>query len=646
MSYLNPTRVHFAGQFRADVSTVNNDDLHFDSATFTPNDQDYGSGASNGWWQPSGTGVWRLCGCTITAAAWDGNFATTGAQDPVVGLALKNSSDRVDAKLVDLDPDQQMVSMIFGLEVRIADPVSGAVLMTGELSPVPFMDIWGRGGEGDTGASVFYHSTLVGVVWGDLSKSPALQALQAATLQGQLSMRFMLDSYNMGGAMRGYGRVVGTIGPALAGEPAHFVAGRHLASTSKTLGNVTCCIDPKGTQILADFGNALTNNANGNVPNSGDIHLVAVENVAAIENGATHLAATDVVDLGSLVGYSADGYYLQTAGIQAFPPKANLTAAQAQAQKTLPLAAVQSDGAGGWNVWAAEAPDGIYARADMFVCRINPGEKGQIIPIKVTQFGGPLAGQTVVAKISSNSIGPAQGGNFTVSTPVTALQLDFSGPTRSDGWTKLTITGSDPDRPRGFLDGQVYEIDLSVAGSANAGTAFDSNLFISVLLFSETAVPDTVTWNGDVLPILQQYANLYPRPHGPVINYDPQYPGGPNPTPLLHPVISLTDKEWVGSFAPRILTALDLPIEHPNHMPVTRDLSAGRRGILKKWMQQVIAGTMPLEPGPVIPPGAALEARRAAPRAAAPRGQPEMPDSKTAAMHRIKSGAARKRDTK
>ena len=210
--------MHFAGQFRADVSTVNNDDQHFNSATFTPNDQDYGSGASNGWWQPSGTGAWRLCGCAISAAAWDGRVATTSTGDAVVGLPLKNSSDRVDAKLVDLDPDQQMVSMVFGLEVRIADPVSGAVLMTGQLTPVPFMDIWGRGSEGDTGASVFYQSTLVDVAWGDLSASPALQALQAATVPGQLSIRFMLDSYNMGGAKRGYGRIVGTIGPALAGE--------------------------------------------------------------------------------------------------------------------------------------------------------------------------------------------------------------------------------------------------------------------------------------------------------------------------------------------------------------------------------------------------------------------------------------------
>jgi hypothetical protein len=50
MSYLNPTRVHFAGLFRADVSTVNNEDLHFNPATFTPNDQDYGNNTDNGWW--------------------------------------------------------------------------------------------------------------------------------------------------------------------------------------------------------------------------------------------------------------------------------------------------------------------------------------------------------------------------------------------------------------------------------------------------------------------------------------------------------------------------------------------------------------------------------------------------------------------
>jgi hypothetical protein len=222
----------------------------------------------------------------------------------------------------------------------------------------------------------------------------------------------------------------------------------------------------------------------------------------------------------------------------------------------------------------------------------------------------------------------------------------MSGSTGSDGWTNLTIATSDPHQPRRFadgnvLDGQVYEIDLAVQNAANAGTAFNPWQFISVLLFGVTKVPDTVTWNGDVLPILKQYANLYPRPHGAVRNYDPQYPDEPNPAPLLHPVISLTDKAWVASFAPRILAALKLPVEHPNHMPVTRDLSAGRRGILEKWMQQVIDGKTPPEP---VPPITAEAVVRAKPVASSP--SVDLPDSKIAAMRQIKSGAALRRDKK
>ena len=34
MSYLNALRLHFAGRFQANVSTVNNDPGHFDNAIF------------------------------------------------------------------------------------------------------------------------------------------------------------------------------------------------------------------------------------------------------------------------------------------------------------------------------------------------------------------------------------------------------------------------------------------------------------------------------------------------------------------------------------------------------------------------------------------------------------------------------------
>jgi hypothetical protein len=399
------------------------------------------------------------------------------------------------------------------------------------------------------------------------------------------------------------------------------------------LGNVACQTDPGGSRILVDLGNALPIDATGNVAQMGAIHLVACKHLT---DETASLAPGDFVDLGALTGYTAAGFYLKTAGIRAFPPDVSLNAAQRQALDHLPLAIVQGAGAGQRKILAAEAPDGIYARADMFVCRINPGES-QTLSVLVTRFGQPLAGQVIKPKISNASIGKNQGGKFDASIPASALNLVMSGPTGSDGRASLTITGSDPGRPRHFLDGQIYEIDLSVTGAAMTGTAFDSSQFISVLLFSQTDVPDTVTWTGNVLPILQQYANLYPRPHGAVVNYDPHYPGEPNPAPLLHPVISLTDQDWVASYATRILAALALPVDHPNHMPVTRDLSAGRRGILSAWMRQVIAGTVVDQPLAT----AAVAAGGPAPRLT--QGS-VMHDSKTAAMLRIKSGGHFTRD--
>lgn len=72
MSYLNPLRLHFAGQFQAGVSTVNNDPWHFNNVTFKASYQERQTGNSpdqwNGWFNPEGDADWRLIGCKVTAA--------------------------------------------------------------------------------------------------------------------------------------------------------------------------------------------------------------------------------------------------------------------------------------------------------------------------------------------------------------------------------------------------------------------------------------------------------------------------------------------------------------------------------------------------------------------------------------------------
>jgi len=59
---------------------------------------------ANGWWNPRGSGDWRLRGCTVTSAFLrDGSPAS--ASDPVRAAAVADSAGTAPAKLVDLDSE-------------------------------------------------------------------------------------------------------------------------------------------------------------------------------------------------------------------------------------------------------------------------------------------------------------------------------------------------------------------------------------------------------------------------------------------------------------------------------------------------------------------------------------------------------------
>src|SRR5436190_8857477 len=106
MSYLDSPRLHFRGWFQADVSTINNDVRFYQNASFVP---EYQQLDQNGSWNPEGTGVFRLLDCAATGAVWN------GGQTDLSGITIQNGLQRAPGKLVDLDPQQQMVSQIWGM---------------------------------------------------------------------------------------------------------------------------------------------------------------------------------------------------------------------------------------------------------------------------------------------------------------------------------------------------------------------------------------------------------------------------------------------------------------------------------------------------------------------------------------------------
>jgi hypothetical protein len=585
MSYLGALRLHFAGQFQAAVSTVNNNPGNFDNAAFRPDLQ----ARSPRSWNPRGGANWRLIGCSVTSA-WHGDGRPAAADDPVAGCVVADSDRAAPAKLVDLDPQQQLVSEVWGLEVRICDR-DGTTLVRGSYEPAAFTDIWSRAasGGGDIGAGAMYQSVLTRLEWGDVAGSPLLAELRAAAADGLLSIKFNVDSYNMDFRSPEFtlGRIVGTIGPAAAGEPHHFVAGRQLMARPAAggpffvpAGGINFCVaavDERAGKVHLDVGNALPCATSGGSP--ADIGAVTLACL-----GPQQLALGDVP-------YRDDGWYERTAGVVTLPPERALTAEELETIASHQLALLR---AGGAAPAVAEPPGGVHVRADRFVFRLDPGRTANV-RLFATRFGHGHAGATIHAFPDPNGL-QAAGPALPVASPADAIRFPQTVVAGDDGVAALPIEGREPGNPRGFIDGQVYGVRpvLAEALDPAADHPFNPWDFVSVLLWDAFGAGDPVTW-GDLQPDFQQYANLYP---------------------VMDPILDMADYDSVCEHRDLLLLAFGLDPADPNSMPVTRDLSSAKRDAILRWLRDVGADGKPLrgEPAPVpaVPPEEAVAVPAAA----------------------------------
>ena len=117
-----------------------------------------------------------------------------------------------------------------------------------------------------------------------------------------------------------------------------------------------------------------------------------------------------------------------------------------------------------------------------------------------------------------------------------------------------------PER-RSFIGSQVYF--LGGPWEAWGQISTNSGAAISVLVFDNPPPIDNPTW-ADVLPVLKQYAVLYPA---------------------MTQRIDLSDYQAVFSNSAEILDVISLPILDAAHMPVTRDLSAAHRTLIQTWIK-------------------------------------------------------------
>ncbi|ALG74955.1 hypothetical protein VY88_25670 [Azospirillum thiophilum] len=631
MSFLNPVRLVFSGIFQADVSTVNNDVRHYDNDTFEPAYQEFqkslpnGAAVANGWWNPTGSGAFRLIDCRVTGLGFaDGSFVEGPDADPVLGMLIGGSTDRTSGKLVDLDPQWQMASTPWGLDVRLTDGRTPA-FFGGRYQPNPFRDLWFNrnvNGNADGAASSTFQSVLENVEWADdAALSPFLRQLRDATTGGMLSIRLATFGYigNVKDPRFTLGTVVGTIGPQLAGEPTSFVRGRRFVPANNipnSWAGITYFsgqVDGPSRTAFLDLSNALqTTDGKGTLNPVGRMTLGILRDPSMAEN--TPVTPDSFLPVAE-IPYGEPRWLARTAGVVA----AKLTDEQFELAQTRPLALVTvsetNPGATdldlGFGIVAIrEAQDGLYVCAEPLVHRIDGAGRAESL-VYATRYGQPVPG----AAIAITQMGriPGQGGGFGVDQPTAeipdmgvpeaAVSFEVEGGAATggtiladgNGVARLGIATRSPGNPRGYIDGQIYLIDYRVPGQSNtARSSFD---YIALHVRDDFDVPADPTWD-DIAPIMAQYGNLYPI--------------------MSKHLVDLGSEASCARHADILHLAFSLPESDPNYMPVTRDLSVYRRDTILAWLAKVQRGETAVERGVKAVAGAAGGAASGGPASGGP----------------------------
>lgn len=628
MSYMSLPNITFSGRFQADTSTINNNVRYFNNDTFKPeyqrkqpNTDDYKT-AVNGYWNPDGSGAFRLIDTKVKRARVATN--DDGKSDPICGLFLNAQEARTSAKLVDLDPQWQFGSIIFGLRLVLTDGTRD--YMRCAYRPAPFRDIFfkrkptGKGSYGSETASAKFTSILTNVTFTEhAANSPTLMALKK-TAEGNgncLAVNLMTAVFDKDTT---FGMICGAIGPWQSGDPFSFVAGRRFGvDGAASLGAPPGMYNQfrvgyadavlAGGLLTADLSNALPLQLNNQIRDIGDLSF-AVLNVRDIVQGLDTetpevtvklqtghtVKASDITLLGEIPYRDVDWLWGGESGLV----RLTLTQAQADLAASAPLAIVRPDG-DQFQIVSRETAGGLFARADEFEFRMDPTKTSPATAVSrvlALQYGRPLPGAPLT---TSRQVRKDGGGSFEKPACVVVPDVNFprekikvtrfqwAGP---DGWAEFVIEASDPGNPRGFVDGQIFEFLYGYPVT----TSFSAPIFEMIVAHVRNAVdvPKDPDWDTDIAPFMQQYDNLYPI--------------------MSKCLFSLADPEVAAAHAKILAFAFERPFSDPNHMPVTRDMSTGKRQIILNWLSQhtgeppaqimvpaAVAGKIDDTAGPTLP---------------------------------------------
>lgn len=592
-SFLQTPRINFVGQFRVDVATNNNVRLNylFSSAT---------NQGLNELWNPNGTNTWAMINCVVTSVALtelDGRtkILTTAKDDDIIGLPIVNNPESAFPKLVDVDPDQQQSSTIYGMNLGVNwDPnnVETTNAFIGDFVPsVITRDIWPRQVKSEEPLQQIVASDTVShiknVKWSNSITSNVLNRFKGAD---KLSVMFTVYNFTRPPTadLFSYGNVVGSIGIAETGESLSFPENRMMVFRSKNppmeipkenpcadVGDwmSTTYFDVVGKKMTINFANSLPINVQGTI-----CHLFRFY-VGVITESTSTLATNSDVEIIGEIPYMEENWYLLTAGIQDF----YLTDSQQQLLSTQHRVVIVTspdvivEGSkypicSSEHSDAAVRDDCVYTILEETPCLVRPMdyyvyrmEEGNTItvPMKVKHYGVSPTNPTSVTLFDKSPNGPAASGNQMVYESTVKTNPE-------DGIAYFKFEAGDVGNPRGdiHLDGQLFTFGYcSEECISECDRCVPTNIGnqLVFLIWSPVKYSTPYFWDTDIQPIFTQYQNLYP---------------------IMSDILKLGDyddvtKPWNIHM---LIYSMSLDIYHPSYMPATRDLSPTKLKMILDWL--------------------------------------------------------------
>jgi mannose-6-phosphate isomerase-like protein (cupin superfamily) len=584
MSYLDQPRINFTGRFFTNVSTINNDLTNYDPST----------PVGDPGWNPTGIALFKFDSCTVTGVQ------APGDNSKLVGASVTTPPQPVAGKLVDLDPDEQMLSQVIGVALNLMTD-SGAGFQ-GVLEPCNFQDIWPsaptpEGNAGGSSASAIYVSTLNSVQWTNADEIEALKLLRDATQNSQLAIRFIVGSYffaDPNNPASGYGQLVGSIGPYLNGDPVQF-ARRRLMPPAVAQAETSDAVAARVASAAARVASRQPTHVDYEVKSKADalasllpqLQFQAGNFQLDAENCRLSLDLGNSIQLASFAGpprqvgqlraviVAEDGsteeilqpqpfeFTDETNRTQGGIIDVSLTPDQCQKLKGMRAGVeLQQDTGGDWTTILVEHQSGKYVSISPFTARAVGGDS-VTFELWAFQWGKALPNETL-----SLSAQPTQG------TPATLVINDGSGSAVTDANGRAVFTVNTPTNlnipaERQQLDSLVYLL-TGPWTNLNGVTASSGILPAGLIVWSPYQYADmpNPTWEGQVQPIFDEYMRIYPG---------------------MKQIMDLTDLSVVQANLEPLLDVLSLPFEAPHRMPVTRDLSPQKIEVIKTWLKNEIA---------------------------------------------------------